>query len=142
MIIKTGACGLFVILLASMLSLRDGSGSVSAQVFRGYYPGGGVKVQSDKNDHRTIIKGYYPGGKLEVVYEYENGKLNGTTRQYFENGVLKAEIRYRDDKRQGLAKYYYQNGMLMAKIEYENDMETGNSRFYDESGGPMKARRR
>jgi antitoxin component YwqK of YwqJK toxin-antitoxin module len=142
MMIKTGACWLFAILLASMLSLGDGPGTVFAQVFRGYYPGGGVKVQSNKNDNRTIIKGYYPGGKLEVVYEYENGKLNGTTRQYFENGVLKAEIRYRDDKRQGLAKYYYPNGMLMAKIEYDIDRETGNSRFYDENGRPMKTRKK
>ncbi len=116
-------------------------GMVFAQVFRGYYPGGRqVQVQSNRLDGKKIIKSYYPGGRIEVIYEYENGKLNGTVRQYFENGVLKAEIKYRDDKRQGQAKYYYSSGMLMARIEYDNDKETGNSRFYDENGRPMKAR--
>ena len=73
--------------------------SAQAQVFRGYYPGGTVQVRSNTQDKKKIIKGYYPSGKLEVVYEYENGKLNGTTRQYYENGVLKAEVNYQNDKR-------------------------------------------
>ena len=137
---KTGTSSCrFAILLAFILPFVGGTGTVPAQVFRGYYPGGDVQVQANRQDNKNIIKGYYPGGKLEFVYEYENGKLNGTTRQYYENGVLKAEVRYRDDKRLGIAKYYYASGMLMAKIEFANDKETGNSRFYDENGRPMKA---
>jgi antitoxin component YwqK of YwqJK toxin-antitoxin module len=138
---KSGTLCLRAVLLPAILIFcGDGAGTVFAQVFRGYYPGGGVQVQSKKQGKKEIIKGYYPDGKLEVVYEYENRKLNGTTRQYFENGVLKAEIRYLDNRRQGMAKYYYPSGMLMAKIEFDKDSETGNSRFYDENGRPMKAR--
>jgi len=132
------SCVALGLLLAFVLLPAAGPDKVLAQVFRGYYPGGGVQVQSDRQDKKNVIKTYYPNGTLEVVYEYENGKLNGTVRQYFENGVLKAEIRYRDDKREGIAKYYYQTGMLMAKIEFENDRETGISRFYDENGMPLK----
>jgi antitoxin component YwqK of YwqJK toxin-antitoxin module len=132
--------GWIVVLLALMVFSNSRDGMVCAQVFRGYYPGGDVEVHSSRQGKKDVIKGYYPGGRLEVVYEYENGKLNGTTRQYFENGVLKAEIRYRDDKRDGMAKYYYPSGMLMARIEFDNDVETGRSRFYDENGRPMKPR--
>jgi antitoxin component YwqK of YwqJK toxin-antitoxin module len=112
----------------------DAGTALHAQVFRGYYPGGGVQLRANTQDKKKIIKGYYPGGSLEVVYEYEKGKLNGTTRQYYENGVLKAEINYIDDKRNGTAKYYYPNGKLMARLEYKNNVETGVSRYYDESG--------
>jgi hypothetical protein len=128
--------------LAIALLLAGAAMPGFAQVFRGYFPGGGVQVQSDRQDKKNVIKSYYPNGTLEVVYEYENGKLNGTVRQYFENGVLKAEIRYHDDKRQGMAKYYYQTGMLMAKIDFDNDRETGTSRFYDENGKPIKSLKR
>jgi antitoxin component YwqK of YwqJK toxin-antitoxin module len=140
---KSGAlCVRAVLLLAFLLFCGDGAHTIFAQVFRGYYPGGGVQVQSKRQGKKDIIKGYYPDGRLEVVYEYENRKLNGTTRQYYENGVLKAEIRYRDNRRQGLAKYYYPSGLLMAKIEFDNDSETENSRFYDENGRPMKSRKK
>jgi antitoxin component YwqK of YwqJK toxin-antitoxin module len=134
---KTGTLGMALGL--TILTAAPG-GPVFAQVFRGYYPGGSqVQVKSDKQDGKKVIRAYYPSGKTEVVYEYENGKLDGTVRQYFENGVLKAEIRYHEGKRKGQAKYYYSNGMLMARIEYDNDRETGVSRFYDENGRPMKA---
>jgi antitoxin component YwqK of YwqJK toxin-antitoxin module len=113
-----------------------------AQVFRGYSQSGTLEFKSDKRDNKNIIKVYYPSGKLEIVYEYENGKLNGTTRQYYENGVLKTETRYRDDKRQGMAKYYYPSGMLMARIEYRDDVQVGVPRFYDENGKPMQASRK
>ena len=109
-----------------------------AQVFRGYYPSGVKQIQSDKQDKKTSIKVYYPSGKIQYVYEYENGKLNGKTRQYYENGILKTEINYVNDKKQGQSKYYYNTGMLMARIEYANDTGTGISRFYDETGKPIK----
>jgi len=112
-------------------------GTLCGQVFRGYYPSGGVEMQLSNQDKKKIIKSYFPGGNLEAVYEYENGKLNGTTRQYFENGVMKAEIRYENDKRQGLAKFYYPSGMLMAKIGYVDNKENGERKLYDETGKPM-----
>ncbi len=126
------------VFITGLLPLPPGIGTISGQVFRGYYPSGGVELQSSNFDRKKIIKSYYPGGKLEAVYEYEDGKLNGTTRQYFENGVMKAEIRYRDDKRQGLAKYYYPSGMLMAKIEFVDNKESGEQKLYDESGKPLQ----
>jgi antitoxin component YwqK of YwqJK toxin-antitoxin module len=132
-----------LLLIAALFPLAGGAGLAFGQVFRGYYPGGRqVQVQSDWQGRKNIIKTYYPGGKIEVIYEYENGKLNGTVRQYFENGVLKAEITYHQDKRTGPAKYYYPSGLLMARIEYDNDKETGNSRFYDEAGRPMNVLKR
>ena len=115
---------------------------VRAQVFRGYYPGGTVEVRSNTQDKKKIIKGYYPGGRLEVVYEYENGKLNGTTRQYYENGVLKAEVNYRNDKRNGPAKYYYSSGRLMARLEFKDDMETDTSKYYDENGNLLPSQKK
>jgi hypothetical protein len=118
---------------AVMPFFEQGS-ALHAQVFRGYYPGGGVQLRANTQDKKKIIKGYYPSGSVEVIYEYEKGKLNGTTRQYYENGVLKAEINYIDDKRNGTAKYYYSNGRLMARLEYKDDIETGVSRYYDENG--------
>ena len=138
--IKGTSCGAALLLIAALLPLAGGAaGMVFGQVFRGYYPGGRqVQVQSNWQDRKNIIKAYYPGGNIEAIYEYEDGKLNGTVRQYFENGVLKAEIMYRDDKRHGPAKYYYPSGLLMARIDYDNHKEIGNSRFYDETGRPMK----
>jgi antitoxin component YwqK of YwqJK toxin-antitoxin module len=112
--------------------------NLPAQVFRGYYSSGTKQIQTDKRDKKNSIKVYYPNGKLQVIYEYENGKLNGKTRQYYENGTLKAEINYVDDKKHGQAKYYYDTGMLMARIEYANDLDTGVSRFYDATGKPIK----
>lgn len=114
----------------------------NAQVFRGYSQNGTLQFKSDRQDNRNIIKVYYPSGKLEIVYEYEDGKLNGITRQYYENGVLKTETRYHNDKRQGISKYYYPTGMLLARIEYRDDVQVGAPRFYDENGKPMPAPRK
>lgn len=111
--------------------------SARAQVFRGYSQSGSLQMKSDLRGNRKVITTYYASGKLEAVYEYEDGKLNGVTRQYYENGVLRTETWYKNDKRDGTAKFYYPSGMLKARIEYQNDVQTGVPRLYDEKGRPL-----
>lgn len=107
---------------------------IDAQVFRGYYPNGGVKFIMKKQRKRQVIRGYYPSGALEFIAFYRKDELDGITREYYENGILKAEIPYKENRRHGLAKFYYTNGILMGKIMYKRGKETGEAKFYDKNG--------
>jgi antitoxin component YwqK of YwqJK toxin-antitoxin module len=121
----------FYLSLCLFLCLAQVAG---AQVFRGYYPNGGVKFVMKTKRNRYVIRGYYPSGALEFIAFYRKDELDGITREYYEDGILKAEIPYRENRRHGLAKFYYPNGILMGKITYKRGKETGEAKFYDKNG--------
>jgi antitoxin component YwqK of YwqJK toxin-antitoxin module len=85
----------------------------------------------------TLITGMlktYDEGTLIAEEIYENGELNGISREYYESGALKSEGNYEDGEKIGIHKKYYETGILMAEENYENGKLKGVSREYYESG--------
>jgi len=71
---------------------------------KAYFNGGALKVNKwnavDENFYGVHIV-LYETGELEYEANFENGKLNGITKEYYVSGRLKGEVNYKDGKKDG-----------------------------------------
>ena len=58
--------------------------------------------------------------KLEILYNYDNGKLQGLQKKWHLNGVLRGQWYYENDKLHGIIKEWYNNGNLKYSKKYDN----------------------
>lgn len=65
--------------------------------------------------------------KKEISQElhYENGRLNGPTKEYFPGGTLKLEGKYKEGKFDGVVKRYHPNGKLHLLERYKDRRRHG-----------------
>jgi antitoxin component YwqK of YwqJK toxin-antitoxin module len=90
-----------------------------------------------KEQNKDSIWNYYlPEGKLISVEEYDNGKLNGTSKTFFyPSGLLHETINYKDNIKDGLYEKLWNDGVTpRLRVRYCNGMVCDTMFVYFESG--------
>ncbi|MDN3504472.1 MAG: hypothetical protein P0S95_02715 [Rhabdochlamydiaceae bacterium] len=98
------------------------------------YNSQGQKIAQYSTDSDNARHGqfqlWHANGQLEMDYNYEHGKFNGTQTEYFSNGQLKRSAHYKDLLKHGSFKEYAENGQLVFDMTFECGIPVGDVREY------------
>ena len=72
--------------------------------------------------------------EVSKVMQFQNGRLNGPTKEYFPGGVLKLEGTYKEGKFDGEVKRYHPSGNIHLLERYKNRRRHGWWITYNNSG--------
>ncbi len=95
------------------------------------------KYDDSKSVFTSLVTYYFPNGKVMSLANYNNGKLDGTSKTFNESGVLLKDFNYKDNMRHGLCVTYYSNGNVESSIKYDNDVVSGDYMTYTENGAAI-----
>ena len=71
-----------------------------------------------------------------MIYNYDNGKLDGIQKEWYRTGSLMAEWSYKNDKQHGLSKEWYLDGNVKNLKKFDNG-KLINEIKYDEKGNKL-----
>jgi len=77
-----------------------------------------------------IVKYYTLDGKLDAIFQFKNGKNNGTAIHFFPNGKIFDSIHYVNDVANGEHHQYDTNGSLLFKEFYKTGKRVGEKFSY------------
>ncbi|MGL6120211.1 MAG: toxin-antitoxin system YwqK family antitoxin, partial [Fusobacteriaceae bacterium] len=81
------------------------------------------------------LKVYYnSSGQLKKEANFENGLLNGTSKEYYSNGKILQNLNYTNGIMIGTQKYYYENGETKFIENYSTDAKLKYQKFYNYDG--------
>ena len=116
----------------SFIQIKNGLAHGKAEV---YLPIGiFVKNNFQNGKLEGISKEYYGSGALQSEANYKNGKKEGIEKFYYESGALQEERNYKNDKKEGISKMYYESGALKSEGNFKNGKLEGILKGYDENG--------
>ena len=79
-------------------------------------------------------KTYYYEGSLYEVKSWNKDVLDGDWKQFFMDGTLKMQSAYSQGKRDGKQIYYHPNGKVYYNGKYTDDLKVGNWEYFNEEG--------
>ena len=85
-----------------------------------------------KNGEKIL---YYDDNKsIEMIFNLENGKLNGYSKKFNKNGTIQSEGSFKNGEKNGLFRWYTDNGILSHTETYNNGLLDGDYNSYFENG--------
>ena len=101
-----------------------------------FYANGNVSAEFEYQDGllNGMSKQYYANGQLNIVCQFEGGNWEGSYKIYHANGKLKTEFLYFHDNLHGPYKEYNEKGILTEEGTYYLGSPHGTTRIYDDQG--------
>ena len=72
-----------------------------------------------------VVEEYWPDGQVKWERTYQDGTLDGMTKEFAEDGTLLAEENYENGKKNGISKLYYKDGTLRMEVNYQDGIKDG-----------------
>ncbi|TRZ41881.1 toxin-antitoxin system YwqK family antitoxin [Robertkochia solimangrovi] len=127
-------CLFFVMLLASYSYSQDPDqpdcncaeltfkGKTGKSAYKGNIPFSGI---CEKTRSGAIIQ----------QSEFQNGQLDGETKNYYPNGIVKETYTYSKNQKHGVYQRYNDEGKLLTEGWYLNDLKHGEWSYYNPKTG-------
>lgn len=96
------------------------------------------KYDDSKSLYTSLYTCYFPNGQVKFIANFEEGKLNGASKEYSESGELLKEANYKDGSLNGLCTTYYLNRNVETAAMYENGVMCGKFVSYTEDGKVLR----
>lgn len=71
--------------------------------------------------------------RVSAIYNYNNGALDGESKEYFLSGTLKQKGQYKDNKKVGVWEDFHPNGKRSVLTRYKDGMKHGYTIVYDDN---------
>ena len=118
------------------VNLKDGDWTFFHKDSKGKAVAAKGKFVKDKRDGVWQI--FYPKGQLKTETTYENGALNGVTKNYNLEGKLESEVYYVNNKIAGKKTTYYKSGAKEKEETFIDGKRNGKSTTWYENGTIQK----
>ena len=93
-------------------------------------------VQKYENDLKLSDESFYDSGKTEYIWNYKDGKRNGTSKMFYETGEVKKVWNYLNGKLNGKSFTFFRNGNEAEIDDYKNG-EIINTHVKDKFGNTI-----
>jgi hypothetical protein len=86
------------------------------------YAADGTFTHNGKKFTGTAEEFHKDGTTLSKLYEFRDGKFDGTTREYYANGQISASTQWQEGQRHGANMYWNEHGKATKRQRYEHDV--------------------
>ena len=104
--------------------------------FTSYYKSGikqEVGFYNDSSNRQGVFNNYYENGNIANIAIFNNGLIDGESKEYKENGKLETLTKWSNGKPQ-IATSYYEDGAIQSIIPFANEKPEGTIIQYIEAG--------